>query len=168
MGSLKRKHPDPMLSKDKIRRSKSFHVLPVTTNVKDFIDVGNQTVSTNEHGIIKSTDLKGNAREANTTDTSMISESRIFMIKTLLIGALICLPGNLFAFKVLYNHARRSNAVTQLLENTTVGLTVETTANDLMGSKEPSTEANSGQYINDGVKKVCIRVQLPIIQMSVY
>ena len=43
------------------------------------------------------------------TGGKMLSESKIFMIKTIIVLSIICLPGNIFALSILYKHSQIRN-----------------------------------------------------------
>ena len=91
--------------------------------------------------------------EYQSSQSSMFDESTIFMIKTIVVLILICLPGNLFAISIFYKHAQKHhNTVERPKENQTYASNAKsaTTHNDLAATGFTiTTEAvseNQGAY----------------------
>ena len=61
---------------------------------------------------------KQQAIERQTSDDSMFAESNIFMLKAIILWAIICLPGNVFAFVLIYQKGHHIQATELAYENT--------------------------------------------------
>ena len=61
---------------------------------------------------------KQQAIERQTSDDSMFAESNMFMLKAIILWAIICLPGNIFAFVLIYQKGHHLQATELAYENT--------------------------------------------------
>ena len=61
---------------------------------------------------------KQQAIERQTSDDSMFAESNMFMLKAIILWAIICLPGNVFAFVLIYQKGHHIQATELAYENT--------------------------------------------------
>lgn len=112
MASLKLNGDEIMMSKKEIKRSISQQGTHVSSTVKAKENTRCRLTSNNNN--MKSCQESERQPSENTSE-----ESNVLMFKTIMIWAMVCLPGNIFAFAIFYKHYHNHSMIGQQYENGT-------------------------------------------------